>query len=104
MENLKLVSKERVERLAWLAKIELTESEKEELAAQLNRILESFKDLDKLELEGVEPAYHALNLTLATDPASVMRENVETPCLTQAEALANGSKTKNGYFVAPKIV
>ena len=104
MENLKLVSKERVERLAWLAKIELTEREKEELAKHLNRILESFKDMDKLDLEGVEPAYHALNLALATAPSNAMRDNVETPCIAQSEALANSSKTKNGFFVAPKIV
>lgn len=98
MERLKIVSKERTERLAWLAKIELTEKEKEELTIQLNRILESFKDLDKLNLEGVEPTYHALNIT------NVVREDTQTQCLTQEEALKNGSKVKDGYFVAPKIM
>jgi aspartyl-tRNA(Asn)/glutamyl-tRNA(Gln) amidotransferase subunit C len=98
MERIKKVSKERTERLAWLAKIELTEKEKEELTMQLNRILESFRDLDKLELDGVEPTYHALDVT------NILREDTPTQCLTQQEALKNGSKLKDGYFVAPKIM
>jgi len=33
-----------------------------------------------------------------------MREDKETPCLKKDEALANGSKVKDSFFVAPKIV
>jgi len=98
MESLKIVSKERTKRLAWLAKIELTEKEKEDLTVQLNRILDSFKDLDKLDLKGVEPTYHAINVT------NILREDSVTPCLSQEKALSNGSKVKDGFFVAPKIV
>ena len=98
MENIKLVSSERTERLAWLAKIELSEEEKKDLTIQLNRILESFKDLDKLDLGEVKPTYHALNMV------NNLREDEQEPCLGQKEALANGSKVKDGFFVAPKIV
>jgi aspartyl-tRNA(Asn)/glutamyl-tRNA(Gln) amidotransferase subunit C len=98
MERLKIISKERTERLAWLAKIELTEREKEELTVQLNRILESFRDLDKLDLKGLEPTYHSINVT------NILREDLATPCLGQKDALTNASKVKDGFFLAPKIV
>ena len=98
MESLKIVSKERIERLAWLAKIELTEKEKEELTVQLNRILEAFKVLDELDLVDVKPTY------LVVDVTNKMRENVERPMIGQKRALKNASKVKNGFFVAPKII
>jgi aspartyl-tRNA(Asn)/glutamyl-tRNA(Gln) amidotransferase subunit C len=97
MERIKLVSNERTERLAWLARIELTEEEKRDLTVQLNRILDSFKDLDKLDLTGVKPTFHALSMT------NCLREDKEEPCLSQKEAIASGSKVKDGFFVAPKI-
>lgn len=98
MESLKIVSKDRMARLAYLARIELSEGEKAELAAQLNRILDSFKDLDSLDLEGVEPTYHAINVT------NILREDEERPCLSQEESLSPAKKVEKGFFVAPKIV
>lgn len=98
MESLKIVSKERTERLAWLARIELTEKEKEEFAAQLSRILESASDLEKLDLSSIEPTFHAFEQT------DSLRDDVEKPCIKREDALANAKKTKDGFFVAPSIV
>jgi aspartyl-tRNA(Asn)/glutamyl-tRNA(Gln) amidotransferase subunit C len=98
MESLKTVSKERIARLAYLARVELSEDEKAELALQLNRILDSFKVLDSVDLEGIEPTYHAIDVT------NILREDKEEPCLSQQEALANAKKSEKGFFVAPKIV
>jgi aspartyl-tRNA(Asn)/glutamyl-tRNA(Gln) amidotransferase subunit C len=98
MESLKTVSKERIARLAYLARIELGEREKAELATQLNRILDSFKVLDGVDLEGVEPTYHAIDVT------NILRDDEEKANLSQKEALASAKKTEKGFFVAPKIV
>ena len=98
MESLKIVSRERTERLAWLARIELTGQEKEEITIQLNRILYSARDIERLDLKGVEPTFGVIDVT------NNLRENQEKPCLSQKEALANASKVKDGYFVAPRIV
>ncbi|MBC7113723.1 MAG: Asp-tRNA(Asn)/Glu-tRNA(Gln) amidotransferase subunit GatC [Candidatus Methanomethyliales bacterium] len=98
MESLKIVSKERTERLAFLSKIELSEKEKEEITHQLNRILEAFKTLDELDLGGVEPTFHVVDLV------NVLREDQVKDSLLQKEALSSASKTKDGFFVAPKIV
>lgn len=98
MESLKIVSKERIARLAYLARIELKEEEKAELATQLNRILDSFKDLDSLSLDGVEPTYHAINVT------NILRGDEVRDGLSQEEALSAAKKKEKGFFVAPKIV
>jgi aspartyl-tRNA(Asn)/glutamyl-tRNA(Gln) amidotransferase subunit C len=98
MESLKTVSKDRIARLAYLARVELSEQEKAELATQLNRILDSFRVLDSVDLEGVEPTYHAI------DVVNMLREDEEKACLSQKEALAQAKKTEKGFFVAPKIV
>ncbi|MGQ9760192.1 MAG: Asp-tRNA(Asn)/Glu-tRNA(Gln) amidotransferase subunit GatC [Candidatus Methanomethylicaceae archaeon] len=98
METLKTVSKERIERLSWLAKIELKEKEKEELTHQLNRILDAFKSLDELDLSGIEPTYHVVEIV------NSLREDIVKPSLAQKDALSNAKRVKDGFFVAPRIV
>ncbi len=97
MEIPKIISKERLEKLAWLVKIELEENEKEEFLSQLNKILEAFKIIDELSLEDVEPTYHVMEIV------NVFREDEVKPSLSQEEALSTAKKTKDGYFVAPKL-
>lgn len=98
METLKIVSKERLERLAWLAKIELSEEEKREFLEQLNEILKAFKSIDELQLENIEPTFHAIEVFNA------FREDVVKASLNQKEALSTAKKSKDGFFIAPKIV
>ncbi len=98
MEDLKIVSKERTERLAWLARIELTEDEKEEFSMQLSRILESASDLGKLDLAALEPTFHAFEET------DSLRDNIEKSGMKREDALVNAKRTKDGFFVAPRIV
>lgn len=97
MERMKIVSKEKLDRLAWLSKIELSESEKKEYLEQLNRILEAFKSIDELQLEDVEPTYHVMEIFNA------LREDIIKPSLSQQEALSTARRTKDGFFIAPKI-
>ncbi|MCS7097913.1 MAG: Asp-tRNA(Asn)/Glu-tRNA(Gln) amidotransferase subunit GatC [Candidatus Methanomethyliaceae archaeon] len=98
MEHLKIVSREKLDRLAWLAKIELNENEKKEYLEQLNRILEAFKSIDELQLEDVEPTYHVIDIF------NMLRDDSIKPSLSQQEALSKAKRTKDGFFIAPKIV
>ncbi|MDI9643976.1 MAG: Asp-tRNA(Asn)/Glu-tRNA(Gln) amidotransferase subunit GatC [Candidatus Verstraetearchaeota archaeon] len=98
MEKIKVVSKERTERLAWLARIELSTEEVEKFTGQLNRILEFAGALDTPELEGVDPTFHVLEIE------NMFREDVEEHGLNREEALATAAKVKDGFIVAPKIV
>ena len=93
----KIISKDRLEKLAWLVKIKLEENEKEEFLNQLNKILEAFKIIDELSLENIEPTYHVMEIV------NVFREDEVRSSLSQEEALSTAKKVKDGYFVAPKI-
>lgn len=98
MEELKRISPEKTSYLAWLAKIELTEEEKKLFTEQLNRILEFFREIDKIDTSNVPPTYHVLPIS------NVFREDEPEPPLPQEEALKNAPRKKDGFFIAPKIV
>lgn len=92
------ISKKDVEHIASLARIELSEEEKDLFTEQFNRILDYFHKIDELDLEEVEPTYHVIELF------NVFREDEVTEPLTQETVLLNVQKRKDGYIQAPKII
>jgi aspartyl-tRNA(Asn)/glutamyl-tRNA(Gln) amidotransferase subunit C len=51
--------------------------------------------MDELELEGVEPTTHVVDLT------NVLREDVPRPCLPRERALAGAPDVADGGFRVP---
>ena len=98
MESLKRISLEKTSHLAWLAKIELTDEEKKLFTEQLNKILDFFREIDKVDTSNVPPTYHVLPIS------NVFREDEPKSSLSQEEALKNAFRRKDGFFIAPKIV
>ncbi len=94
----KHISRSQVEHLAWLARLELTEEEKELYTAQLNEILEYFNRLSEINTENVPPTYHVIG------KVNVFREDEIQPSLQVEEALKNAPKKRNSFFEAPKIL
>ncbi len=92
-----MITKKTVDHLGWLARIKLTEEEKEKFTKQLNSILDYFETLDKVEAD-VQPTHHVLGLT------NVFREDVAKKSISQEDALANAPKKERGYFKGPRIV
>ena len=92
------ISKDEVEHVAWLAKIELSEDEKELFSQQFNAILDYFKIIDKAPIERVPATHHVIDLI------SVLREDVIEPSLPKHEALKNAPRKVEGYFKAPRIL
>jgi len=92
------ISKKDVEHIASLARIELSEEEKDLFTEQFNRILDYFHKIDELDLEDVEPTYHVIELF------NVFREDEVTEPLTQDMVLLNVQRRKDGYIKAPKII
>jgi len=86
--------------VAQLARIELSPEEETRLGEQLEGILGYVRQLEKLDLEGIEPTAHA------TPIHSIVREDVARPeaCLSQQQALANAPRENNGQFVVPKVI
>jgi len=89
---------EEVSRVAFLARLELGEAEKERLTHDLNAILEHFNQLQELDTEDVPPTSHTLTLS------NIFREDRVIPGLATEEALAAAPDAREGFFIVPRIV
>jgi aspartyl-tRNA(Asn)/glutamyl-tRNA(Gln) amidotransferase subunit C len=89
------ISRDEVLHVARLARLALTDEEVERLGAQLNAILEAVGKVAELDLEGVEPTAHPL------DVVNVWAEDEPRPCLSVEEALANAPEREGGFFKVP---
>lgn len=93
-----MITKDEVEHVGWLARIEIDEQDADSYAAHLNTVLEYFGQLDEVDTENVDPTYHV------ADVVNVFREDVVTESLTQEEAIENTKSKQDGHFKAPKIM
>lgn len=93
-----ILSLEEVQKVARLARLELTEAELDEQAKNFNNLLQQFESLQNLDLSGIEPTSHSIPMT------NVLREDTLRPSLSQSEALANAPSKKEGYVVVPRIL
>jgi aspartyl-tRNA(Asn)/glutamyl-tRNA(Gln) amidotransferase subunit C len=89
------ISRDEVLHVARLARLALTDEEIERLGAQLNAILEAVGKVAELDLEGVEPTAHPLEVV------NVWAEDEPRPCLSVEEALANAPDREEGFFRVP---
>jgi aspartyl-tRNA(Asn)/glutamyl-tRNA(Gln) amidotransferase subunit C len=87
-----------VDHVARLARLDLSEEERERMRAELSKILEHADKIQALDLDGVEPTAHAIPLR------NVMRADEPKESLPREEALANAPKAEDGRFVVPRIV
>lgn len=87
-----------IEHVAEIARLNLTEKEKERFVPQLKEALEFFSKLSEVNTDGVEPSFHPVAIKNA------MREDAEGKCISQEEALSLAEHKKDGYFKGPKVV
>jgi aspartyl-tRNA(Asn)/glutamyl-tRNA(Gln) amidotransferase subunit C len=87
-----------VAHVAQLARLNLTAEEAALFQSQLAEVLEHAARLQELNLDGVEPAAHAV-------PAfNVFRADEVRASLSQEEALRNAPRSANGLFIVPKVL
>jgi aspartyl-tRNA(Asn)/glutamyl-tRNA(Gln) amidotransferase subunit C len=89
------ISREEVLHVASLAHLELTEDEVERFTEQLGAILEAVGKVAELDLTGVEPLSHPLDLV------NVWAEDEPRPSLPIEEALANAAEPEDDHFRVP---
>jgi len=77
------LSREQVQHIAELARLELSEQETELFVEQLSAILDYAEQLNDLDTDAVPPTAQVLALR------NVMRSDELQPCLTPDQALAN---------------
>ena len=92
------VSLKDAEKIADLARLYITEEEKEKYTGQLNVILEYMEQLNKVDTSNVEPLSHPFELT------NVFRDDEVQPSLPVDEALKNAPDKSGNYFKVPKVI
>lgn len=86
------LSLEEVEHIAQLARLRLSEAEKEMFRDQLSAILEYAEVLNRLDTSGVPPMTSALPLS------NVMRADYVKPSLSSEDVLANAPEAEDDQF------
>jgi len=86
------LSLQQVEHIAELAKLALTDEEKERYRRQLSAILDYADMLQRLDLDGVPPMSHAVALT------NITRPDEPAPSFPRDEILANAPDHKDGLI------
>jgi len=86
-----------VEHVAKLARLELTEEEKEKFTRQLGDVLKYVEQMNEVDTTGVVPMAHAF------DVVNVMREDEVVYEQTKEELMKNAPDEENGFFKVPKI-
>ncbi len=92
------LSREQVEHVARLARLNLTAAEIEKYAHELTIILSYIDQLASVNVDGVEPQ----NQFIMAE--NVFREDVARPSLPQESALRNAPQREDGFFVVPKVI
>ncbi|MFA9562849.1 MAG: Asp-tRNA(Asn)/Glu-tRNA(Gln) amidotransferase subunit GatC [Nitrospirales bacterium] len=92
------ISHKEVEHVAQLARLDLTEPEKNLFGEQLSQILTFVGQLQEVSTEGIPPT------ASVADQESVLREDLPREGLSQEQALSNAPEAHHGFFVVPKIL
>ena len=90
-----LISRDQVLHVARLARLEIPEDELESVREQLGAILEAVSKVSELDLSGVPPTSHPLDLV------NVWDEDEPRASLLPEEALANAPDPADGAFRVP---
>ena len=92
------LSRETVEHIADLARLDLSDEEVAQYRAQLSAILEHFEQLQALETEEIPPTATVLPLRSVT-----RADEVEEP-MAREDALENAPETEDGCFRVPAVL
>ena len=92
------IDRETVDKIAHLARLELTEAEKERSIIELSEILSFMAKLNELDTSGVEP------LIYMNDAVNVLRAEEVIQEMTREEALLNAPLKTAEYFKVTKVI
>ncbi|MCQ2549751.1 MAG: Asp-tRNA(Asn)/Glu-tRNA(Gln) amidotransferase subunit GatC [Lachnospiraceae bacterium] len=93
-----LIDDETIEYVSILAKLDLSEAQKEQAKKDMGRMLDYMDKLNELDTTGIEPASHIFQ------SGNVFREDIVTGGDGSNEALANAPRTKENMYQVPKTI
>jgi aspartyl-tRNA(Asn)/glutamyl-tRNA(Gln) amidotransferase subunit C len=90
-----MIDRDQVLHVARLARLELSEAEVGRMAGELSKILEHIEKISELDLEGVAPTSHVIEV------GSSLRPDEPAPSLPREVALASAPDEADGGFRVP---
>jgi aspartyl-tRNA(Asn)/glutamyl-tRNA(Gln) amidotransferase subunit C len=87
-----------IEHIAALARLNLSDAEKELFSRQISDIISYIEKLNELDTSSVEPTAHVLPIH------NVFREDEVTPSLSREKALRNSPEKDDSFYIVPKII
>lgn len=91
-----IISDETIEYVGILAKLDLSEEEREQAKKDMGRMLDYIDKLNELDTEGVEPMSHIFPVN------NVFRSDEVTNSDDRENMLLNAPQKKEGTFMVPK--
>lgn len=90
-----MLQPEVVEHVARLARLELSDAELERMAGELSKVLDHIEKIRELDLDGVEPTSHVI------DVVNALRADAPEPSLPRDVALESAPEPVSGGFGVP---
>jgi len=88
----------KIEDLSMLARLHLTQDEKDLFSRQVGSIIDYIDQLNELDTASVKPTAHILPIN------NVFREDSPRDSLPRDKALRNAPETDQGFYKVPKII
>jgi aspartyl-tRNA(Asn)/glutamyl-tRNA(Gln) amidotransferase subunit C len=92
------ITREEVEHVAHLARLNLGQEELKKMTEQLDNILSYVAKLDEIDTKNIIPTTHAFSISNA------FRDDRVSDSLSQGEALANCPQQNGTCFIVPRII
>lgn len=92
------ITKDEVQNVARLARLELGDDKLELFAGQFNEILDYMELLGELDTDAVEPLYSPVRHTTR------MRDDAARKDYPREDVLSNAPEADGRFFIVPKIV
>jgi aspartyl-tRNA(Asn)/glutamyl-tRNA(Gln) amidotransferase subunit C len=87
-----------IDKLSDLARLQFSSAEREEMKADMKKMIDFVERLNSVDTSDVEP------LIYMTDESLTLRKDEVGPELSQAEALKNAPSKDSDYFKVPKVL
>lgn len=93
------ITRDEVRRIAALAKIAITDDEAQKFTKELDAILEYVRQLDAVDVTGLQPTYQVTGLKNVTRQDELIDYGA-----TRDDLLKNVPKKRDGYIEVPKVL
>lgn len=87
-----------VRKAAELARLELGPEETAALARDFATLLEAFRTLQEVDVDGVPP------MTGTAELSDVLRDDLQRPGLERSDVLACAPEPRDGFFGVPRVL